>query len=101
MKLVSKSSVARISAFGDLIINAPELVLSSAKQLYLPDGIQYFDSEPKTPAPTTASSFNLDPTIMTQSAVRGAADPMATTSSSHHLRAYNLVAINGLLMATV
>lgn len=88
MSLMSKSAVARLSSHEDLILSAPILKLNAAKHLYISKGISYFDSEPE--------ASNKD-TIMTQSAFKGSTEFIA----EGQLRAYNLVAINGILAASI
>lgn len=93
MKLMSRSADVRVTSFEELTLKTPSVILSS-RHLYIPKGIHYFDhSESKESSPATATS---EANPGRKQADSSRLDPVTTSD----LRAYNLVAINGLLMAT-
>lgn len=79
MKLISKSAAIKITSFEDVVAKAPSITFN-ANELYLASGVDYFDS--------------IDLKRMAQ-----LRDDKLTTKSAERLRAYNLVTINGMLMA--
>lgn len=104
---MSKSAGAKITTFDELKLIAPALILNSAKHLYLPTGIQYFDSEPTTAAAAQTNAGGSTISQLTQSSVGSGSRRQQnnnvgrsqTTESSSSLGAYNLIVMNGLLMA--
>lgn len=93
MRLMSKSGGAKITTFDEMLLRAPSLKLQ-AKHLYVPSGVQYFDSAPAQRAGSEGAAAEEAKRnfMLTQSSARR--DPLDS-----RLRAYNLVAINGILMA--
>lgn len=93
MRLMSRSGGAKISTLEELVLTAPSLIFS-AKNMYIPNGIQFFDSKPK--------ANSKDSGVLTQSNTRE--QKQQDSSSSHRdpsdaLEAYNLVVVNGILTA--
>lgn len=83
MKLVAKSAGMQLEAAEEVLLKSQSVVLDS-KQLYVSDGIRYFDNY---------LTVNLDATS------NEVGDNDDKPSVGNQLMAYNLVAVNGILMA--
>lgn len=79
MKLVAKSASVKLTTFQELQLDAPELQLVAGKHLYIVNAdLRYFNSA------AAAAAVNQSDFLSRQKSVS---------------RAYNLVAVDGLLMA--
>lgn len=108
MKLVSRSAGIRITTFEELLLRSPSLSLSSSANLNIQNGIEYFDllqakSDEDNDNSVDGKDMKSNNNILTQpNVVRSGHQGIEADGKGNNglaLRAYNLVATDGILMA--